>query len=234
MSLFRENKHEKSSLTFPQKTHTLKLSRKVCGNAFMAEKKTTINLLARDSESFMTQFFDWALTIGRLLIILIQTVALATFIYRFSLDMQLVNYHDKIKSESFILDNFQSAETTFVDIQDRLATVQKYSTVENRTASIFTDITKMGQDKVTFKDLAVNTQTVTVEVQAQSSASLAEFVNSLKHYPLVTSVSVDKVAISPSSALISVVITATFKHAQFAQTEQEVANSINQSILNSQ
>ncbi|HSX09243.1 MAG TPA: PilN domain-containing protein [Candidatus Saccharimonadales bacterium] len=200
----------------------------------MAEKTTSINLLPQNSDGLMTQFFNWALSIGRLLIILVEILALSTFIYRFSLDMQLVNLHDKIKSESFILDNFQSAETTFVDLQTRLSTIQQYSELGTRTANVFNDITTLGKNKVTFKDLVVNTQSVTIEAQAPSASSLTEFVNKLKQDPLITSVSVDKVETSPSNAQITVVLIAKLKQAAFAQTEEQTTSNINQAILNTQ
>jgi hypothetical protein len=200
----------------------------------MAEKTQTINLLPHDSENFMTQFFNWALSIGRLLIILTEMVALATFVYRFSLDSQLVDLHDKIKSESFILDNFQTAENTFVDIQARLAAIQQYSTVGSRTSTIFAAITKMGQQKITFKDLTIDTQDAKIEVESPTVAPLASFVNELKKYPLITSVSIDNVASDPTSAEITVIITAELKTAPFAQGETQTATPMNQSVLNTQ
>ena len=221
-------------MTFPKKSHTLKLSRIVCGHVSMADKDTTINLLPKNSESFMSQFFNWALSIGRLLIILTETVALATFIYRFSLDMQIVNLHDKIKSESFILDNFQSAESTFIDLQNRLSTVKQYTPIDTRTATIFSDIIAMGKGSVTFKDITVNTQNVSIEIQAPSVDSLTQFVNSLKSYPLITSVSIDKVQNSATNAQITLLITATLKQAAFAQTEQQAINSLYQPISSQQ
>lgn len=198
----------------------------------MAEKVPTINLLPHQGESFFTQFLNWALTIGRLLIILTEMVALGTFIYRFSLDMQIVDLHDKIKSESFIVANFKSAETTFRDIQDRLDTTKRYTTIEGTTTGIFTDITKMGQGKITFKDLAVDTQNAKIVAQAPSSSNLSQFVTALKKYPSVTSVIIDKVENNTASAQITVSITAKLKHAAFAQTEAQTNNALNQSILN--
>jgi len=201
----------------------------------MAEKTQTINLLPHDSESFMTQFFNWALSIGRLLIILTEIVALGTFVYRFSLDSQLVDLHDKIKSESFILDNFQTAENTFIDIQTRLSAIQQYNSVGSRTSTIFSAITKMGQqEKVTFKDLTVDTQDARIEVAASSSGPLGSFVDELKKYPLITSLSVDNVASDPTSADIIIIITAQLKTAPFAQTETQTATPINQAVLNTQ
>lgn len=203
---------------------------------FMAEKEKSINLLPHNSESFATQFFNWALSVGRLLIILTETVALATFIYRFSLDMQLVDLHDKIKSESFILDNFQSAEDTFVDLQSRLSTINQYTPIGNRTENIFSDLIKMGQGTVTFKDMTVNTQIATIEVQSSSTGSLTTFVNNIEKYPLITNVSVDKVESSPSSAQITLLITATLKQAPFAQPDDQKNGTAeqNQAVLNLQ
>ena len=69
----------------------------VCGLVAMAEQVPTINLLPNQGENLTTKFFNWALSIGRLLIILTEMVALATFLYRFGLDAQIVDLHDKIK-----------------------------------------------------------------------------------------------------------------------------------------
>lgn len=199
----------------------------------MAEKVPTINLLPHSSESFMTQFFNWALNIGRLLIILTEMVALGTFIYRFSLDMQTVDLHDKITSESFIVKNFNSAEDTFRDLQSRIATIQRYAPIGNRTITIFNAITKIGQGKVTFIDLLVDTKNAQIEVQAPSAVNLSQFLNALKADPDITNISIDKVENDSSNALITVDITATLKAAAFAQTEQQTNDTLNQTILDS-
>jgi hypothetical protein len=52
----------------------------------MAKDQISINLLDNKGKSFTEQFLDWALAIGRLLIIVTETVALAAFLYRFSID----------------------------------------------------------------------------------------------------------------------------------------------------
>jgi len=222
------------SLTFPRKSHRLELSRIVfCGFICMAEKVPTINLLPDNGEGFLTQFFNWALTIGRLLIILTEMVALGTFIYRFSLDMQIVDLHDKIKAESFIVANFKDSEIKFRDVQDRLLTIKKYTLVGTTTSTVFADIVKMSEGKVTFKDLAVTTQNAKIEVEAPDASSLTQFVNNLKNYPSISSLSIDKVQNNTTSAQIIVTITATLKPAGFAPSmTQANGNIVNQSILN--
>lgn len=191
------------------------------GFVAMAENTVpSINLLPQKGESFVTQFLNWVLTIGRLLIILVECLALGTFIYRFDLDMKIVDLHDKIEAQSFIVANFQKSEDSFRDIQDRLALAEKYDTIGAVTTGIFTDITRLGQGKVTFRNLTVETEAAKIEAQAASTAALAQFVESLRSHPSITGVSVDKVENSTSSSRITVSITAKLKQTAFEKTEE--------------
>ena len=199
----------------------------------MAEKGTSINLLPQKGESLATQLINWTLTIGRLLIILTEMVALGTFLYRFTLDMEIVDLHDKIKSESFIVANFKSSEEHFRDIQDRLATIKRYDTVSSTTASLFTDITNLGKGKVTFRDLTVSPQNVKIEAQAASPTVASQFIEALKSHPAITAVTVDKVENSTANALVTISITASLKHYAFASEEQPTQTDTIQPILNS-
>lgn len=215
-------------MTIASKSHTLKLSRIVRGGLDMAEKEPTINLIPKNNDSLLNQFLDWSLTIGRLLVILTEMVALGTFLYRFGLDMQIVNLHDDIKSKSFIVDNFKAAEDKFRDVQDRLATVKEYSTVAHTTSDIFTRITKLGQGNVTFKDLTISTQDAKIVVAARSASSLATFVQALKNDSAITSISIDKITNQTDTAEITVYMTATLKKAAFASelpTTKTVGNT---------
>ncbi len=200
----------------------------------MAEKVPTINLLPQKNNSFLMQFLSWTLTIGRLLIILIEIVALGTFIYRFSLDMQLVHLHDKIKSDSFIVANFKEAETTFRDIQDRLATIKHYTAIQNTTSGIFSDITTMGKGKVTFQDLNISPQSAKIDIESPSPSAIAQFIAALKQYPQFTSITINKVENNSSSAQIDVSIIASLKPIAFTNTQQQANSTLNQNISSTQ
>ena len=67
-----------------------------------------INLMPNRGDTVLIQFLNWALTIGRLLIILVETLALGTFLYRFSLDMQIVDLKDKIKVQRAFVTAYKS------------------------------------------------------------------------------------------------------------------------------
>ncbi len=181
----------------------------------------SINLLPKKGESFFTHFFNWTISIGRLLIILTEFVALATFLSRFSLDMQIVDLHDKIKRDAAMLTQMKPAEENFRNLHTRLELIEKYKTLGSRTPTLFTDIANLGRGNITFKNLTVGPDTVKIEAQAISSSALSQFTASLKNQPSVTSVSIDKVENETSKGMITVSITATLEKAAYDKSTPE-------------
>lgn len=195
----------------------LKVAANVAGGWCMAKESHEINLLPRKGEGLVTQFLNWALTIGRLLIILTETLALGTFLYRFSLDMRIVDLHDEIKAQSIIASNFKPYEDIYRNFQDRIALAKKYDAISQVTPNVFGDVIEMGQGLVTFRTILIENDSVRIEVQAPSTASISTFVSKLKTYPEIVSVSIDKVENKTSSASINVGITAYLKPTGLAE-----------------
>lgn len=167
----------------------------------------SINLLPGKEGGFVTQFLNWSLTIGRLLIILVETLALGTFLYRFNLDMKIIDLHDQIKAENFIVSNFAQQEEEFRNLQARLSMAKVYGET-NPTVTIFRDVTEMGRGKVTFKNILVTLESVRIEAEAPTSDLLAQFTDTLQAYPKIEEVTVDKVENKTSTASISITISA--------------------------
>lgn len=179
----------------------------------------------------MTQFLTWALTIGRLLIILTETLALGTFLYRFGLDMKIVDLHDQIKANSFIVKNFQPQEIIFRNLQARLALAKKADSLSSKLPTIFQDIIQMGRGKVTFLSILVANETVKLQVQASSVNDLSSFVSSLKTYTPIKSLSIDSVQDKTSQAVIIISLTGTMKTDTVIQpTPTSTAQQLQQNV----
>lgn len=177
----------------------------------MAEKMQSINLLPKQGGGLVDQFLGWALTIGRLLIILTETLALSVFFYRFSLDMRISDLHDKIKNQSAIASSFKSTEDQVRSFQNRLALAQKIDASGSLAPNVFADIINIGKGKVTFKSIAVSTDGLKIDVQAPSSNSLNSFLAELKNYPGIKNVGVDNVENKTSTSTIKLTISGELK-----------------------
>ena len=61
-------------------------------------KEVKINLIAQPKELIEKIFSEWAVNFGRIIIVLTELIALSALGYRFYIDRQIIDLHQKIKS----------------------------------------------------------------------------------------------------------------------------------------
>ena len=177
--------------------------------------------LSKSQTSLTDRFINWALTFGRLVIIITEVVALSAFIYRFSLDRQLVDLHSKITQEQAIVNYLKNSESNYRNLQSRLSLAANYSSLSQERIKIFSDVIGFAPQNMIFNSLSLFSNNIRIDADVSSFASLNTFINSLKNYPAIDTVSVDKIENKPSSAVITVNITATLKpNFSYADTTQ--------------
>jgi len=159
----------------------------------------------------MVQFLNWALSVGRLLIILVEFLALGTFLYRFTIDWQIVDLKDKIKNQRAIVSSFQTQEDNFRNLQSRLEYIKKYNAVAMDDPKLLGDIIEMGRGYITFSSIFISNNKVRIEAEASSVSPLTAFVDQLKEYPQIQNISIDKVENKTSNAEIIVGLSADIK-----------------------
>jgi len=171
----------------------------------------SINLLGNRRGSIFDKFIDWALTIGRLVVILTEVIALSAFLYRFTLDRQLIDLHSKIKQEEAIVGYLKDREETYRNLQDRLSVISTFSDSGEKKVKLFSDIVEFAPAGMTFNELVLTENYVKISANFQFVPSLTTFVNSLKNYSSIGNVSIEKIENKLSNALITVSITANLK-----------------------
>jgi hypothetical protein len=125
----------------------------------MAKDQLSINLLGNKNASIADQFLTWALAIGRLLVIVTETVALATFLYRFSIDRQLIDLHDEITKNQAIVAYLKQGEDSYRHMQQKIAISQKNDIATQKIATIFSTVMKLGNEHtLTFNKLVSSYQ----------------------------------------------------------------------------
>lgn len=176
----------------------------------MENKPPLINLLKEKREKFLDKFITWMLTFGRLVVILTETIALLSFLYRFSLDRKLVDLHERIAQKEAIIRLQQANEEKYRDIQDRLTIVSEFAKYGPTTNKILTDVINLSPDDFTFNNLVLSNNNLQIDGRARSVATIKKLLNGLKSYPLTSSVSLNRIENKTASATILVSITATF------------------------
>jgi len=177
----------------------------------MAKNSASINLLRNDNKETLEHVINWAVTIGRILVVVVELAALAAFLFRFTLDNQLQDLHSKIKQEQAIIEIQKINEDTYRNLQDRLSIISSFAKNGENNLKIFKDILSFTPNGMTFTTVTFSSNNMHVEATLESITPLSSFISRLRSYPLISTVSLDKIENRTSSAVINVGISMTFK-----------------------
>lgn len=177
----------------------------------MVNKPLSINLLKKKNGDFVDKFIHWALTIGRFVIILTETVALITFLYRFNLDRQLVDLHDAIKQKLAVVNVLKNNETTYRNLQDRIAFASQNQDIGTQTTKNFLDVISQAPPDLLYNNVVLTGDRIHMETNVQSVQSLTKFIDKLKNHSAVKTVLLDQVENKTSTGNIKASITVTLK-----------------------
>lgn len=172
----------------------------------------SINLVKNKKPRVLDQFIHWALTVGRVVVILTEAVALGAFLYRFGLDRQLIDLHDKIAQEQNIVKFLKTSEDTYRSLQNRIALADSLITQQDDSISRYDGIISLVPSDMVIKSLSFSANTLRIEATVQSIIALTNFIQNLRQYPGIATVSLDKIENKTSLNIISAGITATFKN----------------------
>lgn len=176
----------------------------------MPNSSPSINLIKNKGIPLFDNFMNWALTIGRLIVILTEVVAVAAFIYRFSLDEKLIDLHSAIKQKQNIIAALKNDEDKYRNLQDRIAIASTFSEKTVKFNQTVEDIVSLMPNQLKIKNLILDKNKVSINIDTASMSFLASFINSLKSYPGTKSINIENIENKPSVGL-SVSITVLLK-----------------------
>ena len=170
----------------------------------------SINLIKNKQIPLFDKFMNWALTAGRLIVIITEVVAVSAFIYRFSLDERLIDLHSAIKQKQTLISLLRQDEDKYRNLQDRIALASTLSEKNTKTNKIVLDIIELIPQGARIDSLTFNKDRITINANTNSVSSLTDFINLLKDYPDVKSLSIDNIENKPLVGL-SVTVTTMLK-----------------------
>lgn len=177
----------------------------------MGKSPLLINLLKKDQASFVEKFIKWALSIGRVIIVITEAIALFTFLYRFNLDRELVDLHDSIKQKRVVINILKDNENTYRDLQNRIALASQLSDQGNKTVALVTKVSKNIPPGMQLNNINFLGNRIQIDANTRSVKTVSQFIETLKKYEQIQTVSLDKIENKTAEAVILVSITATLK-----------------------
>lgn len=177
----------------------------------MVRRSPSINLVKSSTGSFVDRFVNWALSAGRVVVILTEIIALGAFLYRFSLDRQLIDVQSKIKQEQSVVNYLKDNEQIYRNLQNRLALSVTFSKLGKERITVLNDVVGFAPPNLSFNNITVQEDRVRIDVNASQVSALSDFTKSLRNYPKVSTIIIDKIENRPSASQINALITIVLK-----------------------
>lgn len=174
------------------------------------QSSASVNLI-KEKINIWDEILKWALSVGRLLVILTELVAFTTFIYRFTLDRTLIDLHSKINQEQAIVVSLKGRETLYRNIQERLFIISKVSESGSKNANILQDVVDLTPNGISFNSIEIVNNKIKIDSNVQSVSALSKFTSQLRKYEETSSVSIEKIENQSLSNKINVQILVILK-----------------------
>lgn len=178
----------------------------------MANKPISINLLKKQDKKIFDKFIKWALTVGRIVVIATELIALSAFLYRFSLDRKLIDLHEEIEDNQNLVKLLKKDEDKYRNLQNRIAIAQRFAAGGKKINQIHGDIAQIIPSDLRVGVFTLGQDTVSIQGQAHSVGSLATFIRALKENPEVSSISINRLENKTSSGVLEISISVFFKN----------------------
>ncbi len=173
--------------------------------------KPTINLIRSQEPKFLDKFLKWALTGGRFLVILTETVALTMFLYRFNIDRQLIDLHDLIQQKQVIVSHLTENEKSFRNLQERLQISRTVMTQPSQEIQVFADLIRFADISVNITNVVITDKAMTIQASTNSSAAMHGFIKNVRTFPSIETISLDAIDNKTSTSSLAFSLTAKLK-----------------------
>ena len=174
------------------------------------QSSASINLVKR-KVNLLDEILRWALSVGRLLVIITEIVAFSTFIYRFSLDRTLIDLHTEIKNKQAIVESLKERENTYRRFQERILVASITSQQAGRNVKILNDVVELTPSEITFNSFSIDKGEAIIDSNINSVSSLSNFISVLRAYSEFSSVNIKSIQSNISGTSVKVTISAKLK-----------------------
>lgn len=159
--------------------------------------KTTdikINLTPKDPffKTTAGKFLNWAINVGRYIVIFTELVIIVSFTARFTLDRRVTDLNDSIHQKEVIAQSYGNLESDFRLAQEK---IDQYEQVEQRNniVKIFPKLQEIVPENLVLQNLEITRTGISLEAIAATNNSLNFFINNLQVSPYFFDVEVKKI-----------------------------------------
>lgn len=155
-----------------------------------------INLLPQNNfeSSNAGKFLQWAVSVGRWIVVFTELVVICAFLSRFYFDTKLANLFDDIKQKKAIVASAANFEETFRNTQSKMKEIRILLTGEVKPSIIITEISNLLPPDVSLTSFSVEKNNLTLVGYSLSKSGLQSFWQNLTKYTKISGLTLNNIS----------------------------------------
>lgn len=166
------------------------------------QKFTSINFTKDRNQSFLDRSLSWSMTTGRTIVVITEALALCAFLYRFSLDRQIIDLHGHINDERSVVNALDSNETMFRTLQTRLVAINTLSPLAIKKTTILEHIYSEKPPEVIIEQVQLDSGAITIQATAPTTTAIQSYLKELHADDMITGIYLSQVENKTSTGTI--------------------------------
>lgn len=148
-----------------------------------ARSRKEINLLKkhRFEDTLAGKIFNWAITAGRVIVIVTELVVIVAFLSRFWLDRTLTDLNDQNAALKAQVEAFSAFESDFRNAQERLIIYQTLTLNQLKYSLTIKEISSLLPADVALTTLSISNDSIEIKGRALSENGIAGLLRSLEN-----------------------------------------------------
>lgn len=154
----------------------------------------TINLFPKDPffKTIFGKSIQWALSVGRYIVIFTELLVILSFVARFTLDRKVTDLNKAIEQKKNLILSYGDLESNFRNLQFKIADYQELS-VQDNIIEIFPRLTKIIPQNVILEEMQIKQGSIRLKGEVFSQMVLNTLVNNITLSPDFNDVVIDKI-----------------------------------------
>jgi len=163
-----------------------------------------VNLLPKEDfeRTTLGRIMKWALTSFRFIVIVVEFIVIAGFLFRFWLDVQISDLDDEITQKSALISSKAAFEKEFRGVQTKLALVKQITAEDNISLPVFRLITESLPVDTQLTVFTRQADTLLINGATLNEDSIAGFISNLEAKEKVDSVVLQQISTSDAGPLV--------------------------------
>lgn len=150
-------------------------------------------------EKLPIKFLKWLISYGRFIVIAVEVVVVAAFVFRFTLDARLDDLKRKINNEKPFIEGLSTDEALIRQTQLKLTTISSKYQELDKWSELLPKISRYVPSQIRFTSLALDkngSPEISFKIigKSKSNVDLSIFLNNLKKDPIFKNINLDTIS----------------------------------------